>query len=137
MTTFTYDNNTASRAAKAREKLMLPSFRRAREISPNRNLATCEIFDLVSEGFISISAFQLYVNFLKLVNPKTLQVNVPRKDLAEKLGLLHTASVDRYIRELEYVGLLHVEYQFGKYGGHKPNLYTAGLVPCPQREWDA
>ncbi|NRI69917.1 hypothetical protein FEZ60_30890 [Rhodococcus sp. MS16] len=138
MTTFTYDNNAASRAAKAREKLMLPSFRRARETSPDQNLATCEIFDLMGEGFISMRAFQLYVTFLKLVDAGTLQVSAPRKDLAKKLGLLHTASVDRYIRELEYVGLLRVEYQFGKYGtGHKANLYTIGLAPCPGRDWAA
>ena len=137
MATITYDNNPASRAAKAREKLMLSSFRQARETAPTTNLATCEIFDLVGDRLISIRAFQLYVTFLTLVDTGTLQVSIPRKGLAEKLGMRRADSVDRYVRELEDLGLLRVEYQFGDYGGHKPNRYTAGLVPCPGRAWAA
>lgn len=132
----TYDNNPTSRAAKEREKLMLPALRQAREFG--QVSIPHVILDLVSDRLISMRAYQLYSIFLKLVDTKSLQVSVPRKELAGVLGMQHGASVDRYIRELEMVGLLHVEYQFDSHGsGHKANLYTAGLVPCAQRVWAA
>lgn len=133
MTVVTFDNNPRSRAAKELEKFLMDDF--MYDVINRRWMPEHKIIRPISDEGVSATACFLLSMLLFLADPDTLRISVSRKRLATELRLKSASSVDRYIKELEAAGLLHKEHRFGTGANHSANLYTVGLVYCPERIW--